>query len=30
MSFYLGKKFQNGIVPKPNGENAFIEKIPFN
>jgi hypothetical protein len=29
MSFYLGKKFQNGIVPKPNGENAFIEKIPF-
>lgn len=29
MSFFLGYKYQNGVVPKPNGENTFIEKFPF-
>merc|ERR1712032_1050194 len=29
MSFFLGNKHQNGEAPKPNGENTFIEKVPF-
>jgi hypothetical protein len=29
MSFYLGKKFQNGDAPSPIGENTYIEKVPF-
>jgi hypothetical protein len=29
MSFYLGKKFQNGDAPSPIGEGTYIEKVPF-